>query len=422
MFFVFPPHIQAGLASGAYEVVRNNAGVALGIARDTTTGRFVGHAFEVVAEPFLTAPSLLLDGIQILQIHKGFQHTHQILNTLQASIGVLQATTAVIGVTSVAGVALSAVNLYQTLKLRQEVADLRVEVKEGFIETLERLREIPDQIEFRNHRTILVMAYGQFIEGLKLMRLAVMIADPANRKITLGNAQHFLANALNAYSRPELFQATCAAGKLRRFECVWAIEQAQAYNFQLLDEPQAASQCLANLQQKICQDSLNVIESCQSQEELDFIFPELTRIHTQDLPILKTWQGYLDWTLDLSPEEKQELSGLEKVPRESGNTQETQSTVIEPVEITEYEQLKSKSHFESLRDQLKFKVKPELRRSYEDSLRQSAIAFGQKALVPSEWEPLSDLTVANLYHYFRGRDRAYSQNEKDRPVRKVEII
>lgn len=48
---------------------------------------------------------------QMYQMHRGFQ-------AVQASLGVLQTTTAVIGVGTVAGVALSAVNLWQTLKLR----------------------------------------------------------------------------------------------------------------------------------------------------------------------------------------------------------------------------------------------------------------------------------------------------------------
>ena len=46
----------------------------------------------------------------------------------------LQATTAFIGVGTVAVGVLSAVNLQQTLKLRKEVGQLRIEVKDGFID------------------------------------------------------------------------------------------------------------------------------------------------------------------------------------------------------------------------------------------------------------------------------------------------
>jgi uncharacterized protein (UPF0254 family) len=43
----------------------------------------------------------------------------------------LQATTALIGVGTLAGVGLGAVNLHQTLKLRKEVEQMRFEIKNG---------------------------------------------------------------------------------------------------------------------------------------------------------------------------------------------------------------------------------------------------------------------------------------------------
>ena len=56
MVFVFPPHIQAGIISGTYEVVKNSAGVLLGIARDRATGHFVGSAIGMVTQPLLAIP------------------------------------------------------------------------------------------------------------------------------------------------------------------------------------------------------------------------------------------------------------------------------------------------------------------------------------------------------------------------------
>jgi hypothetical protein len=63
--------------------------------------------------------------------------------------------------------------------------------------------------------------------------------------------------------------------------------------------------------------------------------------------------------------------------------------------------LKQKSHYLSLRDQLKFMVKPDLRRGHESYISQKAPASGLKALAPSNWEAILDLTVANLYWYFK---------------------
>lgn len=53
---------------------------------------------------------------------------------MQSTLGVLQASTAVIGVGTAVGVGLAAVNLWQTFKLRKDVKQLRLEVKDGFID------------------------------------------------------------------------------------------------------------------------------------------------------------------------------------------------------------------------------------------------------------------------------------------------
>lgn len=76
-----------------------------------------------------------------------------------------------------------------------------------------------------------------------------------------------------------------------------------------------------------------------------------------------------------------------------------------PVELSFYEALKQKSHYDSLRDQLRFIVKPELRQQHESYVFQRANATGYKALAPSNWQEVPDLTVANLYHYFKQQER-----------------
>ena len=156
MVFVFPPHIQAGIISGAYEVVKNSAGVLLGIARDRATGhfvgaaigmvaeplfaipdsagvllgiardlatdRFVGSAIGMVAEPLFAIPDFVLGVAQMVQTDLGFKETYKRLdviqyglNSLAANVGILSASTAVIGVGVVAIAAMSAVNLHQAL-------------------------------------------------------------------------------------------------------------------------------------------------------------------------------------------------------------------------------------------------------------------------------------------------------------------
>lgn len=138
MLFQFSPAIQAGIAAGKYVQVYTSAGVPIGMARDAVTGRFVAHAIGAVVNnsplsPLLSASQLITTGAQMYQTHQGFKAVQASLQALQTSVGILQATTAVIGVGVAAGVALSAVNLYQTLKLRKAVEKLELKVEMGLL-------------------------------------------------------------------------------------------------------------------------------------------------------------------------------------------------------------------------------------------------------------------------------------------------
>ncbi|MGB3510800.1 MAG: hypothetical protein WBA93_16505 [Microcoleaceae cyanobacterium] len=120
--------------------------------------------------------------------------------TIQSSLGVLQAITALIGVVTVTAVVLSAVNLHQTLKLREDVKQFRLEVKDGFIdlknalrsqgvEIIQRLDEVTDDIKFEQHRLEFIKAYGKFIEAIKLIKTAISIADESSINMELANAR-----------------------------------------------------------------------------------------------------------------------------------------------------------------------------------------------------------------------------------------
>jgi hypothetical protein len=360
----------------------------------------------------------------MFQTHRGFQATYKRLDAVQASVhalqnsvGVIQATTALIGVGTVAGVILSAVNLQQTLKLREDVKQLRLEVKDGFIdmkkvlkdqraEIIQRLDEVAGDIKFEMHRKKLVEAYGIFAQAMKRFREALTLQDLNLRNSEINGARDMLFQALAIYDNPHLLEETCSAGQLRRQECVWAIEQAITTSFQVQDAHEMVSHRLAHLQDKIRQDSLSVIDLCKSEEELDFLFPELTRIHNQDLPLLESWQNHASWIQTLSPKERQLLASSDIPTVATSDDNQTPAVAAEPEEQLLYENLKPKSHYQSLRDQLKFIIKPDLRREHESYISQQAPASGLKALAPSNWQAIPDLTVANLYWYFKGKQQA----------------
>lgn len=428
MLFQFAPIIEAGIKSGVYEIVRNPVtGQLLGIARDKATGRFVAHAVGLTTnaagiDPLVAPARLILDGISIVQTHMGFQKTYRMLDALQASVGVLQATTAVIGVGTIAGVALSAVNLHQTLKLREDVKQLRLEVKDGFIElkkalkdqgteVIKRIDQVAQDVEYRHHRTILVQAYGRFMQALICLKDALKLPDINLRNSGISAARGMLFDALADYNNPLLFQETYAIGQLRRKECAWAIDQAITTTYQLQDAYEVVSDRLSHLQHQIRQDTVNIIDCCD-QDELDFLFPEITRIHDHDLAVLNSWQNHIDWKRSLSCEDAKMLL-ISDFSNSDTNIQETTTALVAPPEQLLYENLKQKSHFLSLRDQIIFMMQPKLRKEAELYITEQAASNGYKALILSNLQQSSNLAVANLYWYFKVRDESEDQIKQE---------
>ena len=372
------------------------------------------------AHPLIGAAQAATSLGQMYQNHKGFQAVLGQLSSIQSSLGVLQASTAVIGVGVAAAVVLSAVNLRQTLKLRQDVKQLRLEVRDGFIdlkkalkdqgeEIIQRIDEVAQDIKFEQHRLVLIQAYGRFLEATRLMKTAMSCQDTSIRNADLANARQTLSEALGDYNNPRLLSETCAPGQLRRYECAWAIEQTIALSYQQQNELTAVSDRLCHLQDKIRQDALTVIDHCETEGELDFLFPELTRIHDHDLVVLEAWQNQVDWMQSLPSSELKLLQSADFSNSEITATPEVSSNLnvlAEPPEQLLYENLEQKSHFESLLNQLQFMIKPELRREFESYITQQAAIAGYKTLVPANLEKASNLAVANLYWYFQVRDKS----------------
>jgi len=423
MEYIFSPPTQIKLALGVLKQTATRGGQLLPHVIDPSTGRIVEIAKAVAGfslKSFIAPAQLVIAPIQMLQTHLGFQKTYQLIEVLQNSVEVLQATTAVIGVGVAATGALTAVNLYQTLKLREDVKQLKVQVKDGFINLEHLLRgenaaiiqEIKE-LEFKQHRLELIKAYGYFIEATKLIKLALAVGDLSIRNADLSNARQTLGNALSIYRNPQLLSETCVAGQLRRLECAWTIEQTIALTLQIQNEPTAVKECISHLRGDVHQNLLSLAENCESEVELDFIFPEITRIYNQDLTVLDDWAQQIDWIQSLSAQEQKRLTGSTIVDTEEAEGSKGEATVlvVKPEEFTVYEQLKSKSHFLALRDQLKFFLRPSVRQFYELYIQEQAERSKQLALVPPSWRDISDMTISNIYWYFKARDNASTGNK-----------
>ncbi len=256
---------------------------------------------------------------------------------------------------------------------------------------------------------ILVRAHGLFIQAINRFRSAMQLQNLSRRNAEIDAARGMLFEALADYINPHFLEETCAAGQLRRLECSWIMEQAIITTYQVQDEKSAVSDRLCQLQDKICEDAITVINCCDSHDELDFLFPEITRIYNHDLVLLNSWQNHIDWMASLPASELNLLSSANVNNSEFKESYDINVTT--PSEHLIYENLAEKSHFFSLRDQLLFLFNSELRIKYELYINQQAVNAHYKTLVLSNLQQASDLTVANLYYYFKVRDESEDETK-----------
>jgi hypothetical protein len=242
------------------------------------------------------------------------------------------------------------------------------------------------------------------------------LQDVNRRNAEIDAVRGMLFEALADYTNPHLLEETSSAGQLRRLECAWAIDQTIVATYQVQNEIGALSDRLSHLQDKIRQESLTVIDRCETEDELDFLFPELTRIHNHDLAVLESWQNHVDWMRSLPPSELKLLQSAdfdnsENTANSDINTDTTASTA--PPEQLLYENLKQKSHPTSLQDQLILMMKPTLRQEFASYISQQAAIAGYKTLIPTNLNKASNLAVANLYWYFKVRDESEDEIEQE---------
>ncbi|MBN3889430.1 MAG: hypothetical protein HWQ43_09730 [Nostoc sp. JL31] len=433
MLFEFTSNVEAGIKSGKYVEVFSN-GISIGIVCDSATGQFVGYAVSALVNnnlvsPLITPVQFLMKGANMVQTYididfqKNYQQNDFIrtgLQSLQTNLGVLQATTALIGVGTVATVALKAVNLHQVLKFRREVQQMRLEVKNGFINLSQavkdqeaEIRQIVEQIvqdvNFEQHRIVLVRAYTLFVQAINRLQSVIQLKDFTSRNDEIVDVRKMLLKALADYTNPHLLEEISALGQIRRFECAWAIEQAIVITYQVQNEMSAVSECLWHLRDKISEHSCIVIGHCESYDDLDFLFPEISRIRNHDFAILEIWQARVDWMRSLSKAEIKLLVSSDFNTLEPAYTLDvnlaTEVLAVPPEQLA-YEYLTEKAHFYSLRDQLMFMFKPYLRCDYEVYIKQQASVAGYKTLASNNLQKVSDLAVTNLYYYFKVRDES----------------
>jgi hypothetical protein len=410
LLFQFPSIIQAGIESGKLIQVISSTGVPLSIVRDAATGQFAGNAISVVSNGLslnpVTAPfQLITGGIQAYQTHQVAKGLH----ALQSSVGVLQTTTSIIGVLGATTAVLGAVNLYQTLKLKKAVENLELKVENGFInleqalatqgkELVAMIQSAAQNIKFESQRVILVRAYGLFTTALDRLRLAMRLENIDRRNSEIDAIRGMLYQALADYKNPQLLENMSAPAQLRRQECVWSIEQSIINTYQMQSELSAVTEHLLKLQTNIRTDSVRTISACANQDELNFLAPEISRIHDCDLFLIESWQQQTDWMRSLSSAELKSFQNPESLDNYSEQLDNT-TEVEQPAQ-----NFQEDTHDRASLDRLFFMMDVDRRHKAELYIAQKAILSGNKTLDSQNLQLASDATVANLYSYFQSKD------------------
>jgi hypothetical protein len=438
MLYQFSPLVQAAIDAGKYIPIMSSSGVPLSMVRDAATGQFAAHAVGLAGSgvgllnPLTAAPQMIMGAGQLYQGQMALQG----IKAISASVATLQATTAVIGVGVAATVALSAVNLWQTLKLRQDVKQMRVEVRDGFInlnqalsdqgdELIEHILQVSEDVEFRAHRTILVRAYGLFDKAMNRLQSAVMMSDLSLRNHEITAARDMMFKALADYSNNQLMEGVRAVAYIRRRECVWAIEQAIAMTYQMQGQWNAVGERLLNTDAMIRQDVLTVIDKIETDEELDFLFPEMTRVHNHDLVAIAAWKNHVDWYQELSSEEMKQLNEFMTVEQQDSvedSSDEVDYFEEAPAEYEFYDEISQKFVPVALRDSLVFLFDTDARQNAEGYIDGRAQLEDLAALNPQNLCKASPLTIANLYWYFSERDESLVEDKTEDSERDESLV
>ena len=356
--YIYSPDIEQKLRDGIYEeVFKKKDGTPLGHVRDAATGQFVANSDAIgIAnsngtpfQPFVTP----LSAVSLSE-----SNTLPILQSLSGSIGTLQATMSVIGVgVAVTGV-ISAVNLWQTVKLRREITELRGEMRDGFLDLrqllstqnrdiIEHIDRVASDIEFSHHRTILIRAHGLFNHAVRRVKSAVSMRDVNQRSAEITSIRNTMSESLADYNNQQLMTQVNAPGYIRRCECAWAVEQAIALTYYLQSEYRVGADYLADLCEKIKRDLLNAIHLINTEEELEFLFIEIKRIYNHDLPLLNYWSSQMQWISEQTPQDQKLLRASQPSSIVVSNQDLIQ---LNSDEIQGYKVLKGHSHFAAIRD------------------------------------------------------------------------
>ena len=180
--------------------------------------------------------------------------------------------------------------------------------------------------------------------------------------------------------------------------------------YQMQGQWHTVSDRLTALNTTIRQDAVATLDQAETIDELDFLFPELTRIHDHDLVAIDAWNDHIEWFQTLSGEEMNQLNALKAEETDSSVTIE-EFYDNRPVEYSFYENAKSNFVADALHNSLLYSFDTELRQEGEEYIAERASLESLSALSSQNLQKASPLAVANLELYFAIRDESLAEED-----------
>ncbi|SEH06396.1 hypothetical protein [Candidatus Venteria ishoeyi] len=230
--------------------------------------------------PSMTDIKDSIDGLQenVTVIAEGVSQHTAMLSSIQTSLGA-------IGFASTAGCLLSAVNVYQLIKVQQSLKKLDTKIEDGFADLKFFIEGQLQNLLETQQKQKLSQAYRLYLCGQEQLQTALVIKDTLNRNNSLMHCISSFNKALAVYDNPYDYQTINAPAKLRRLECCWAIQGSIAEAYYLQQEYDASLHSYEKLYQRILSET-DMFSKGLDSDNHHFITEDLNWVHENDIKIL----------------------------------------------------------------------------------------------------------------------------------------
>ncbi|GEM_PF-1303100 len=206
------------------------------------------------------------------------EHQSNKLSIIQSSIGA-------IGISSVAGCVLSAVNLFQIIQVHNKLNRLDKKLENGFLDLkLFFSAQLENLLEYQQQQR-LGEAYSCYIKGLEQLKAALLIENKEIRIHSLSSCLNMFVKSLSIYDHFLTNQGMNPAANLRCLECSWGIQSSISEIYCLQSEYRAGLHSYQELQKRILRD-VGSIKNRLTESTYAFVAADLQYFFEHDMKLI----------------------------------------------------------------------------------------------------------------------------------------